>query len=96
MDVFIDMVLDNLSAINWEGPSIFVIILFAFLAIFKKWGILLITILTIVLGWGAQDLIISNIETKAGVTSVPLIIYCIGGGIILILILITFFKSSID
>ncbi|HUT63664.1 MAG TPA: hypothetical protein VMZ04_06875, partial [Anaerolineae bacterium] len=67
----------------------------ALLAIFRKWGILLLTILTIVLAWGAGDLMITNILSQDTVISVSLLVYCIGGGIIMILILISFLKSSL-
>ena len=67
----------------------------AVLAIFRQYRILLLTLLTIVLGWGAGDLIIQNIETDMQVISVSLLIYCIGGGIVLILCLISFFKLAV-
>ncbi|MCK4824681.1 hypothetical protein KA005_53510 [bacterium] len=95
MENFISIVVNNIKSINWEGPASFGIILLALLAIFRKWSILLITLFTIVLGWGAQDLIITNLLTSNKVISVPLLIYSVGGGIVIILLLISFFKSSI-
>jgi len=94
MDAFISMIIQHLRGINWEGPAIFAIILLVLLAIFRKWSILLLTLLTIVLGWGAEDLIITNISNNTDIISVPFLIYCIGGGLILIFILVSFFKSS--
>ena len=95
MDAFIDMILQNLRAINWDGPAIFVVIILAILTVFRKWSMLLLIILTVVLGWGAQNLMITSIDSEIAVISVPFVIYCIGGGIIVILALISFFKSSI-
>jgi hypothetical protein len=73
----------------------FGIVIFAIFAVFRQWHILLLTLLVIVLGWGVQDIIIMNASTNAGVISLPLFIYCVGGGLIIILSLIAFLKSSI-
>lgn len=88
------MILEHLKAINWSGPALFVVIILAVLLILRKWSMLLLILLTIALGWGAQDLIITNLETKNEIASVPFVIYCIGGGLIIVLTLVSFFKSS--
>ena len=95
MDAFLDLVLHNLKNINWDGPAIFVVIILAVLIILRRWAMLMLVLLTIVLGWGAQDLIITNLESDYEIISVPFIIYCVGGGTVILLILISFFKSSI-
>lgn len=95
MNTIIDILLTNLKEIQWDGPAIFVVIILAVMAVFRKWSMLLLIILTVVLGWGAQDLIVTNLESEQTLTSVPFIIYCIGGGTIILLALISFFKSSI-
>ena len=95
MNSIINILLTNLKDINWDGPAIFVVIILAVMAVFRKWSMLLLIILTVVLSWGAQDLIITNLESEQTLISVPFIIYCIGGGTIILLALISFFKSSI-
>ena len=95
MDVFFDNILENFRAINWEGPAMFGIIVLTTLAIFKQWKILLITLLTIVLGWGAEDLIIMNIANNLKVINMSLLIYCSGSVIVIILLLISFFKLAL-
>ncbi len=95
MSNFIDAIMRNLIGIDWEGPAMFAIIFLTLLAILRQWHVLLITLLTIVLGWGVQDLIIMNIGTNTQVMSVSVLIYCIGSGLGLILILISFFKLAI-
>ena len=81
--------------INWDGPALLVLIILAILLILRKWSMFLLIILTIVLGWGAEDLIITSMGTNQEIISVPLLIYCIGGGTIIILVLISFFKSAV-
>ncbi len=95
MSSFIDAVMRNLMSVNWEGPAMFAIIGLAVLAIFRQWHVLLITLFTIVLGWGAEDLIIMNIENNMKVINVSLLIFCTGGGISLILALVSFFKLAL-
>ena len=95
MSTFFNAVMRNLMNINWEGPAMFAIVGLAVLAIFRQWHVLLITLFTIVLGWGAEDLIILNIETNMNIISISLLIYCTGGGIGLILALISFFKLAL-
>jgi len=94
MDMFLDNILWHLMEINWEGPAMFAVIVLAILAVFRQWYILLITLLTIALGWGAEDLIVYNLETHLDLISVPLLIYCVGGGLAVILCLISFFKIA--
>ena len=92
MTAFIDKIVWNLNTVDWEGPGVFAIILLTILALFRKWKILLITLLTVVLGWGAQDIIVMNLETNMRIISLSLLIYCIGGGLMIILSLISFFR----
>ena len=95
MSSFIDAVMRNLMNVNREGPAMFAIMGLAVLAIFRQWHVLLITLLTIVLGWGAEDLIIMNIENNMEIANVSFLIYCTGGGISLILALVSFFKFAL-
>lgn len=94
MDYLISNIIRNIKDISFEGPAMFVIIVLALLAVFRKWSILLITLLVIVLGWGAQDLMIMNIITNSTLVSLPLLIYCAGGVAILLLILYSLYKSG--
>jgi len=100
MATFINSIIINLTSIEWEGIAIFTILFLVFLAIYRKWVVLLLTLLTIVLGWGAQDVIITNIASYTNnpnqvpmIVDVPLIIYCTGGVMAIILLLISFLKS---
>lgn len=95
MTTMLDNIIGHLSMINWDGPAMFGIITLAILALFRQWRILLITLLTVVLGWGAQDLIITNIATGNDVVSVSLVVYSIGGGLVIILSLISFLRMAV-
>ena len=95
MNTFIDNVLWNFSHINWEGSAMFAIIVLSMFALFRQWHILLLTLLMIVLGWGAQDIIIMNAVSDAKIISLPLLIYCTGGGLVIILCIIAFLKTAV-
>ena len=86
-------ILEHLRTINYEGPAMFVIVFLAFLAVFRRWSILLITLLVIALAWGAQDLLIMNSQTQNPVVRIPLLIYGVGGFLVVVLSLISFYKS---
>ena len=88
MEIFIENILWNLTHIDWEGSAMFAIVILSVLAIFKQWHILLLTLLFIVLGWGAHDIIIMNVETDMKIMSLPLFVYFLGGGVVIILSLI--------
>lgn len=51
MDNLYSIVLDNLKNVNWEGPAAFVVVVLMFFAIFRKWVLILLVLLTIVLGY---------------------------------------------
>jgi hypothetical protein len=95
MSDIVSIIAENLKATDWSGPALFVVIILAILLLLRKWSMFLLILLTVVLGWGAQDLIITNLESSQKVISLPFVIYCVGGGIIIILALVSFFKSSI-
>ncbi len=85
----------NFSRITWDVPAMFAIIVLSMFALFRQWHIVMLTLPIIVLGWGAQDIIIMNAASVAKVTSLPLVIYCVGGGLVVILSLIAFLKSAV-
>ncbi len=93
MDYIIDMIVGHVRSINLAGPAAFVIAFLAALLFFRRFSIFLITLLVVVLGWGAQDLILFNIKTQNQVVNLPLIIYSCGGVLILALVLISFYRS---
>jgi len=95
MQTLVDMILTNLRETDWSGPALFVVFILAVLVVFRKWAMFLLILLTVVLGWGAQDLIITNLESSREIISVPFVIYCVGGGTVILLAIISFFKSSI-
>ena len=95
MDYFIDNILLNLKEINWEGPAMFTMVVLAIFAVFRQWHILLLTLFTIVLGWGVEDIVLTNLETNMQVISLSLLIYCIGGGIAIVLSVISFLKTAL-
>ena len=94
MQEYIDLIMERFHSIDWEGPAIFVVIFLALLAYFRKYIIILFILLTFVIAWGAKDLIITNLETSNQVVSLPLLVYSAGGGIVIILLLYSFYKSK--
>ena len=95
MESFIENIIMNFKAVSWEGPAMFMIIVLAFLSVFRQWHILLLVLMTIVIGWGAEDIMLLNIATNNNVVSLSLVIYCCGGGIALILSLMAFLKYAL-
>jgi len=94
VNIFIDNIIWHITEINWEGPAMFAVIILTILAVFRQWHILLLLLLTVVLGWGAEDFIVFNLETNMRVISLSFMIYCVGGGLILMFCLISFFKMA--
>ncbi|MFC1538743.1 hypothetical protein ACFL6H_04905 [Candidatus Latescibacterota bacterium] len=94
MESFVDTIIENLTHINWEGPAAFVIAAMAIFALFRKFTLVLLIILTIAIAWGAEDIIIFNLQTDDKMISAPLLIYIVGGITTFFLALYTFFKSD--
>lgn len=93
MDSFIQPVLDFIQSYNWNSPFTFVLIVLAGLLIMRKFSIFLIVLATVVIGWGAQDLMITSVGSNKEIVSMPLIIYGVGGVAFIILSLISFYRS---
>ena len=92
---FWDNILENMTSIQWEGAAMFIVIVMAIFAIARQYHILLISLLVIVIGWGVEDMMVMNIDTNRTLISLPLLIYIVGGVLIVILSLIEFFKTAI-
>lgn len=95
MQAIIDSITAHASAINWNGPAAFIAVVLVVLLIFQRWSMFLIVVLTVVLGWGAQDFIVMNLDNGKQVITLPFLIYAGGGGILIILLLYRFFKSAL-
>ena len=93
MDNIIQIVVEYVQAYNWNDPFTFVVAVLIGLLLLKKFSIFLIVLVTVVIGWGAQDLIITSAASSQEIVSMPLIIYGVGGVAFIVLSLISFYKS---
>ena len=93
MDAFIQPALDFIQSYNWNSPFTFVLVVLVGLLILRKFNIFLLVLATVVIGWGAQDLMITSAGTSKEIISMPLIIYGVGGVAFIILSLISFYRS---
>ena len=94
MEGFVDTIMEHLTNINWEGPAAFVVAVLAVFAFLRKFSLILIIILTIVVGWGAEDIILFNLETDDALITAPLLVYTVGGVTVFLFALYSFFKSD--
>jgi hypothetical protein len=94
MEEFFNKIVENASNINWQGPAAFVAVFIAVLAFLRKWSMVLMILLTVAIAWGAQDLILFNLESGNEIISVPLLVYAGGGILVFILAFYSFFKSK--
>ena len=94
MEGFVDTIIEHLTNINWEGPAAFVVAVLAVFAFLRKFSLILIIILTIVIGWGVEDIILFNLETDDALITAPLLIYTVGGVSVFFFALYSFFKSD--
>ena len=95
MEFIFGNILTNFREITWEGPFMFLIVILAIFAVFRQWRLLLLTLFTVVLGWGAEDIALTNLESNMQIMSLSLLIYCIGSGIVIILSIVSFFKTAL-
>jgi len=94
MDALIQAALEFIKNYNWNSPFTFIIVVLVGLLILKKFSMFLIVLVTVIIGWGAHDLIITSSTTNREIVSIPLIVYGIGGVAFIVLSLISFYRSS--
>ena len=94
MDALIQSALEYIKNYNWSSPFTFIIVVLLGLLILKKFSMFLIVLATVVIGWGAQDLMITSATSNKEIVSLPLIIYGVGGVAFIVLSLISFYRSS--
>ena len=94
MDALTQPALEFIKNYNWNSPFTFIIVVLLGLLILKKFSMFLIVLVTVIIGWGAQDLIITSSTTNREIVSIPLIVYGIGGVAFIVLSLISFYRSS--
>ncbi|MCK5343517.1 MAG: hypothetical protein KAR20_08935 [Candidatus Heimdallarchaeota archaeon] len=88
-----ETVINIIRNYDWESPFTFVMVILVALLFMRKWSIFLLVLLTAVLSWGAQDMIIMNLETKQQILDLPIIFYVVGGVMFIVLTLVSFYKS---
>ena len=91
--LILDWVKNTVADYDWGSPFTFIIVILAALAVMGKWSSFLLLLAIVVIGYGAQDMVITNIMTGNDLVSVPFIVYIVGGVILVGLFLISFFKS---
>ena len=94
MEGLMDIILDHLRTIDWQGPAMFVVAVMALFAFLRKFSLVLLIIFIVVVSWGAEDLIILNLESNDQIISAPLLVYIVGGLVVLILALYSFYRSK--
>lgn len=88
-----ETVINIIKDYDWESPFTFVMVILVALVFMRKWSIFLLVLLTAVLSWGAQDMIIMNLETNQQILDLPIIIFVVGGVMFIVLTLVSFYKS---
>ena len=96
MEALIETAFNNIRAYNWDSPFTLVIVFLAGLLIMRKWSLFIILFSAIVFGWVARDLIVWSLKIAKEIIGVPLIIYCVGGFLFMVLLFIKIIKYSID
>ena len=93
MDALTQGVVEYIKHYNWNSPFTFIIVILIGLLILKKFSIFLLVFGTLIIGWGARDLMITHASTNKDLISIPFVVYCVGGLLFIVLSLISFYKS---
>ncbi len=95
MEMLLNTALMHVQTFDWQGPYTFLFLVLAILAIFGRWGIIFTTLITLLLGKIAHDLIVMDLQTSQAIIEVPLVIYCVGGILIGLAVLVRFIRFMI-
>lgn len=96
MDGLIFLILDNLQSIDWNGSFTMILLLMGFLALMRKWGLIMTMLVIIVMGIGGSNLIIMNAQTSQQLISVSHLVYAIGGTVLGIVTLLACIKIAVS
>ena len=96
MGNIINAVVEYVQTYNWDNPMTFGFVILGVLAVFGKWRIIFITVVTYCLGMLARDLIIWNMRTMQEVITVPDVIYSAGGIAVLCIVGLSFIKYMLS
>jgi hypothetical protein len=95
MEALINTGMNYLQSYNWQSPVTFVFIALGMLALFGRWGIIFMVMLTMSLGSIAHDLIVLDMTTSEAIIGVPSVIYCLGGVLVGFSLLVRFVRYMI-
>jgi hypothetical protein len=95
MDFLMNAGMGYMQSYHWESPVTFVFIALGILALLGRWGVIFVTMLTMSLGSIAHDLIILDMTTSEAIIGVPAVIYCLGGILIGVSLLVRFVRYMI-
>ena len=96
MVTFIERVFTYIHTYDLDSPFSFFIIILTILILFRKWGILLLILMTLFLSFYTRDIIIINLITKQELITLPFIIYGVGSILIGAVSLISFIKYMLE
>jgi hypothetical protein len=84
METLVQHAIALIGTIDWQSPVVFIVVAGIWLAVIGRWGILLLIVGTAAVGSVVGDFIIMNIHTSHEVVTLPVVIYCIGGLLVLV------------
>ena len=88
-----DALIEYFRGITWEGPAIAVAVFLVIFIVLRQWSIVFIIVITLFIATLSKNLMILKGDKGMPVVSMSMIIYCIGCGIILIMVVSKYFKS---
>ncbi len=88
-----DALLEYFKGITWDGPVIAVAVFLVIFIVLRQWSFVFIIVITLFIAALSKKLMIMNDEADAPVISLPMLIYCTGCGIILIIAVKKYLKS---
>ena len=81
-----------IKSIDWETPQAFVVAALLIFLIWKKWGLILLTLMTLFIGSIIENYFVFNIELNSVPISSPLIVYTVGSIVIIIMVIVSLVK----
>ena len=91
-----EAILEIFANYNWDSPFTFVMLLGMGVVYFRKWDIVFVSLVTILVAWFVRNLIVMNIRTLEQVVALPSVIIAVGATVVITIVAISFTRYMLE
>ena len=92
MEGLVNKITEFIKNFNWNGPEAFALVAVVFFLITKRWILIILVLVTVIIGMNIDKYIVLGLEFHGTAISASLIIYIVGAVVITFMAFLSLFN----